>query len=357
MFRYTVTENDYIEMARWMLMKKRGSGFSSVAGLLLSTVVQMGAVLLLELSLPEAKTWIRIALPAMSFLWAGLAVFRYFFLGLRARMLLSQVKKQNPGTDFWKEHRLSLSEDKITVDYGKTRTEMPCRELTGAEHYRGLVLLLHGGDVFEAVPEKTAETAEWKRFEEELLSAAREEKDGQRRKMTEKLMKEGRAAVLLELSPDEVADHLVRMKRRSLFCRAGWSPLMIFTLAFPLVLAAWTIATEQWNYLILSLLAVPVLNLYLLYIFTPFFRKRVLRQVLPAGPEGYCLGLYDKSMYLVTQDRTFRYSIASLKKILVDREDLFLIFENQNQLFIPGSCAPLFTAALQGRKVPEKPEA
>ena len=62
MFRYLISEEDFLNMGRWMLEKRRGKGTGAVLKLLLKTVVQMGVAAFLILCLaacgsPAARAW------------------------------------------------------------------------------------------------------------------------------------------------------------------------------------------------------------------------------------------------------------------------------------------------------------
>jgi len=349
-FRYTVTEEDYVKMARWMLLKRRGTGAVPIIRLLFSTVGQMGIVLWLMLRYPELEGWLRIAICIMSLLWAGLGVFRFFFLNLRARLLLNQAKKQNASSDFWKEHHLSLRDKNILVSYGRSSGKLACRDLTRVEHFEGLALLLQGTNVFEPVPESVVRSEKWKKFEEELLELARAEREEEHAGIIRDLGERGSFSAFVRLSPEEVADSLTVMRRKSLAFRAGWSPLAAFNLIFPFVLAAYAVLSSEWGLLPLSLAALVLFNLPTLWIFTPLYRRQVLSRVLPAGPEGYFLALCDKSLHLATRDHIMKYSLSELKKILTYREEIFLIFSRQNMVFIPESCADAFIEAMKKKK-------
>ena len=92
MFRYTITDEEYREMGKWMLMEKRGTGAKAIVSILLRTVIQMGAVACLIIFMPEAPTWMKWTLGILSVIWALLSLFQFSFFDLRAGMLLKQSK-------------------------------------------------------------------------------------------------------------------------------------------------------------------------------------------------------------------------------------------------------------------------
>ena len=80
MFRYTITEEEYLEMSAFMLKKRRGGPKTAIPKLLLKTVVQMTAAALLIFRYNEGVApWMKWSLGILSLLWALLSLFQYFF--------------------------------------------------------------------------------------------------------------------------------------------------------------------------------------------------------------------------------------------------------------------------------------
>lgn len=350
MFRYTVTEADYIKMAKWMLLHQRGEKKTAIFRLLLATVIQMGAVFGFLLTHPDTKEWIRIGLTVMSVIWALLGIYRFFFVGLRARLLLNRVKNQNPGSLFWKEHSLSLKNDRLILTYSREQSELAVRDLSAVEHFEGLALLLQGRAVFEPVPEEIAVSPRWKEFEENLLALAAKKKEEEFRKTAEGLKKDAVYSAFVQLSREEVAEHLADMKKKSLFCRAGWSPLMLFNLLFPIAIAVYFVVVEAWLPAAVCPLILILLNWPVLSVFLPSFQKKQLKNVEKAGEEGYLVTLEKENIRLLTLERTHTFRIAELRKALTTEGRLYLIFESQKMLFIPEAAAQDYVEVFKRQK-------
>ena len=347
MFRYTVTDADYVKMAKWMLMHQRGEKKTAVFRLLLATLIQGGAVLWYLLSHPDTKDWIRTGLIILSVLWAALGIYRYFFTGLRARLLLNRVKSQNPGSLFWKEHCLSLREDRLVLTYSREQKELPLKDLSGVEHFEGLALVLEGRSVFDPVPEKIAESGQWKEFEEKILALAARKKEEEFRKAAEELKKDAAWSSFVQLSREEVAERLADMKKKSLFCRAGWSPLMLFNLIFPIAAAVYFAIAVAWLPAAACLPIFILLNWNVLSVFLPGFQKKQTGKVEAAGEDGYFLSLEKENVRLLTLERQHPYRLSALKRALTDKGRIYLIFEDQRMLFVPEEAAQDFAEALR----------
>ena len=350
MFHYTVTEENYLTMARYLLRKKRDSGLFPLGRLLLKTVVQMGLVAWLVIAQGDGvETGLKAVLIASSAIWALLSLFQYFCLDLRARQMLAQSKRDPQAADFWKEHRLSLKGDRLELRFGATVLELPCPQLTAFEKAEDLTLILRGKDIFELVPETVTSRRDWPAFEAEAIRLVTAEKIKERDRLRDELLTGG-YAVWLPLSEEDVTDALVRCKRQSYLYKEGWSVLAVFTLAFPLFLGLLSAAGGQWPYLALCLLAFVLFNLRLFLVFLPAYRGMVRPTVLPPGEEGYLLAVRDGSIYLLTKTQAFQYPVSALRRIVRKNGELLLFFPKQNLFFVPPEAADGFLRAVKGKK-------
>ena len=346
MLRYTITEENYLDMSRYLLKKRRGETKTAVLKLMLKTVVQMtAAAFLIFRNDTGVAPWMKWVLGSLSLLWALLSLFQFFFVDTRAKMLLSQAKNSQDAADFWKEHRLEQSGNVLRLSFGSRKLELPLAEISEIGETESLYLIFRGRDVFELVPKSAADGAAWDGFREELLGSRREAKKEKLEDMRASLLAEAAFAARLSLSPEELAKELARMKRQSLCYACGWSGFMIFTLAFPLVLAIYSAAAGSWPTFGLCMLAFVLFNFRLFIIFTPSYEKLILDRLPEADEEGYLLAVKDRTVYFLGAEGGTTYALSGLKKKVTDTDGLFLFFEKQNMLFVPKNVSDAFQLA------------
>lgn len=350
MFRYTVTKEDYLEMARWMLLQRRGSGAAPLAKLLLSTVVQMAVVAWFLLRYRETVGEMWILLAVLSLLWAALAAWRYGFIDLRAHLLLKQMLRDPHAGEFFGEHRLSLDEGLLHLRYGTVGLELPCADITALQKSETLTYICRGKDVFEFIPAKVTALDRWPAFEEDLRAEWNRDRSAARDERARQLLADAAFAEYLSLSEDETVGYLVNMRRRAYLTREGWSGVEIFTLAFPLALTVYSAIYGQWPYVALCVLALVLFNMRLFVVFTPLYEKLVREKLEPPAEEGYLLAIHEKSAWWVTRWSAIEYPLNKLKKMIRRNGSLYLIFEKRAMLFVPPEAAGRFEAAMKGRK-------
>ncbi|MBQ6075320.1 MAG: YcxB family protein [Lachnospiraceae bacterium] len=346
MFRYSISEEDFLNMARWMLEKRRGKGAGSVLKLLLKTVVQMGAAVFLILFYGEqVQPWLKWTVGILSGLWAALSLFQYFFVNARAKMLLQQSKNDPGSADFWKEHRLTAEDDGLRVTFGEGRLELPYEELSEIAETETLRLILRGKSVFEFVPKKAIPGEGWAAFQETVREKKREGQQERLNSFKEPVL-EGAAFVRkMKLSREELADKNVRMKRLSFTCSAGWPMSTVISVVFPLALAVYCAMGGAWAYFALCMATFILFNFRYLVIFLPAYYEMTRAQTPEPAEDGYLLALKDKTAWVFSDHQAYSYPMDKLKKTIRNEEGLFLYFEKQSMLYVPLELADAFLEA------------
>ena len=332
--RYTITEEDYLTMVRWALLKKLGTPKTALIKLILKLVIPLGAVAWFVIAYPESPLWLRILLIAAALVFAGIAAFQYFFVDYRARVLMRSAKKTPEAKEYWKEHRLEIAGDKLRLSYGSVTQELPYVQITGLDEFETITLILRGMEVVELVPQSVTQTAEWTEFTRTLFDRscleAAEEKDAS----FEEVLRGASFSGWMDISLDELTAHFVKMKRRSLRYPCGWSAIMAFTILFPLAFGIYSLIDRQWFTFTISLMALILFNLRLLVIFLPSYYDKAKNKLLPPASQGYLIAVCDRTICFGTRSRIVRYSFDSLRKTLRTEDGLYLIFDQQKLLYV-----------------------
>ena len=350
MFRYTVSENDYLKMAKWLLLKQRGPKKSAVLRLLFKTVIQMAAVAAMIFLYPDVPNWLKTVLAAASLLWASLAVFQYFFLDVRANMLLLNAKRSADSADFWKEHQLKEEDGRLVLRYGAVELELPCRDVSSLEEAEDLTLILRGRDVFELVPPSVTKTEKWAAFAEQLFAKKEEETKSTQKQAETTLLEQADYSAWADITKEEFTDKMVQAKRQSYRYACGWSWLTGFTLLFPLALAAYAAVAGSWPTFALCIVTFLLFNFRLFTVFTPAYQALMLDKLYPPTEKGYLYAVGDQMIWFVTAVRTVKYPIRTLKKQVRTDGGVFLYFEKQVMLYVPDQISDAFLRAVYGKK-------
>ena len=345
MYRYLVSEEDYLNTVKTMLIDQRGPKKTAVLKLLLKTVVQGGAAAFLIIAYPDVQPWMKWMLGVLSFLWAALSLFQYFFLDFRARLLLSQSKKTPEAADYWKEHRLEIGEDALKLSYGDSRLELPFREVTGLRETETLWMIFRGRDVFESVPKRVVGDEEWAEMRRKIIAGSGKERREAVQELKNTLLNEAEFKTYLQLSHDELTDKVLKMARMSFRYRSGWSGRSIFTFAFPLALAVYCAACRAWPTFALCMAVFLLFNMRLFMVFMPMYRNVIKERLMPPAEDGYLLAVKDKTAYLLGENQAFSYALADLKKYVKMEEGLFVYFDKQAMLYVPLCFADAFLRA------------
>lgn len=344
MFRYTISDEDYLNMGRWIFAERRGSGPKAVAKLLLRTVIQMATVAGLILFMPEAPAWMKWTLGALSLVWALLSLFQYFFLDFRARLLLRQSKNSAEGAEYRKEHRLSAEENGLRLSYGNARLELPYEKLTAIRETETLHIILCGKDIFEAVPKRAVPDEDWEAFRKKALDA----RDRQGRQALEELrasLEEAPFRTRVRLSRDEMAEKVIKMTRSGFLYGCGWSAGTVFSLLFPLGLAVYSLMGGSWPMFALCMGAFILLNLRFFVLFTPAGKTLMKDRLMAPAEDGYLLAAKDGTAYLLGDASAFSYPLSGLKKTVWAEDGLYVYFAKQGMLYVPSAAADGFLRA------------
>ncbi|MBQ6292994.1 MAG: hypothetical protein IJK77_03865 [Lachnospiraceae bacterium] len=349
MFRYSVTKDDFTEMTVH-IMKQKSAKLSSKIKLVLFTIVQMGIVAWLITLKNDASTTLRVLMGIASVIWAVQTVMSYGCYRMRAKMMLTRQKDQDPNGDFWKEHRLQLKDGKVEIGYGNAKASLECAEITGTQETGNLTLLMNGGNIFEIVPKSVSERSDFKAFLNEVReTAARKLKEAQE-KQRSKVMDSALFLEHLQIPEDEMVRQQVRMKRLSFLTSAGWSMVTLLVLLIPLAILAFTVYTGNLLYILLAVVFFFLTNAGTLMIFTPLYKNVVKRQLQPAGEGGYILAVTDKKAHWFTREYRFSYDLKNLRRV-IDKEDAsYFYFPDQEMLFVPASCREAFKKATFKRR-------
>ena len=275
MFRYTVTENDYLKMAKWLLLKQRGPKKTAVPMLLLKTVGQMAVAAWLIFGSLDLPNWLKPLLGAGSLLWASLALFQYFFLDVRANMLLQNAKRDAAAKDFWREHQLKTENGQLILTYGEVKMELPCRNVTGLEEAEDMTLILRGHDVFDMVPPSVTQTEKWAAFTEQLFARTEEDTKTNQDLMQTALLEKSDFCAWADITQEEMARELVKAKRQSYRYACGWSWQKGFMLVFPIALGIYAAFSGGYATLFLCLVTFVLFNFRQLMVFTPAYQTMV----------------------------------------------------------------------------------
>ncbi len=350
MFRYRITENDYLKMAKWLLLKQRGPKKKAVPKLLLKTVVQMAAVAGLIFLYPDVQPWLRTVLIAASLIWASLALFQYFFLDVRANMLLINAKRDARAQDYWKEHCLKRDGDRLVLTYGEVELELPVKEITSLEEAEDLTMILRGRDVFESLPQSVTKTEKWAAFAETLFEKKEEAIRSNQDQMEAALLAQAAFSAWVDMTREEMAEKLALAKRQSFRYACGWSWRTGFTLLFPLALGIYAACYQSWATVALCLVTFVLFNLRFFSVFTPAYQAMLAEKLPPPTEKGYLFAVHDQSIWMVTAVRTVKYMISTLKKTVRTEGGVFLYFERQVMLYVPDQIADAFLRAVYGKK-------
>ena len=349
MFRYTVSENDFTEMAKYLLMQQRKKPVS-VIRVIFATVVQMGVIAYLIFLPNEVKPWMRILMGVLSLLWAGIAVFRFFFLDARARMMLKQQNLNDKDGDFWKEHKLALKGTDISISYGAASAEMNCREITKIEQAGSVTLMMKGPNVFEVVPEKITGTKDWQQFLDDMEVLSANELRRAQEEARSKVLHNAVFAEQMMLTEEEVTKYLVAMRRRSYLYPFGWTNVAILIFVLPLAFSIFMAVQQKWDYALLCFAFFFLMNGGQIMTFFPLYNKVVRKSVEPAPEDGYLVAVADKKVYLFTRRNVYAYALANLQKTVLAGDALYAYFKNREMIFVPLEYAEAFRAAVSGKR-------
>ena len=349
MFRYKVTPEDYMTMVKYLMKEKRKS-WKGILKLLFLTVIQLGVVAVLILTVQEVPAWMKWTLGGISLVVAGLALFQNFFLDTRARMVLEQRNGNDRKGAFWMEHKLSLHDNIVRVIYGDQKAEIDARQVNAVVHLDTVTLIRMGWNVFEVVPKDVSEKADWKAFEKDLLHRKYEVAEKEVADACDKVLEKAQFKESFFIGEEEMVDTLVRMKRLSYGLLCGWSGREVFTFCFPIAILAYAISLKDPLYIGLAVLAFVFFNLNFFLTFTPYYRKIVRSRLAEPREDGtYLAAATTKYFYFFGRYQSYRYERADLRKIVDSRDKVFLYYSRQRMIFAPADRKEELLAALQGR--------
>ena len=350
MFRYSVSQDDFTEMSIHV-MKQKSARLSAKIKLVLFTVIQMGVIAWLIIIGKNVSPIIRVLMGIGSLLWAGQTVFSYGCYKARAKMMLTNQADQDKSGDFWKEHRLQLQGNKVSLSYGGKSASIDCAQITGMQETENLTLLMSGNGIFEIVPKSVSEQDDFKAFLEEIRGTAARKLKAAQEKQRRSALEDPVFERYLPLSEEEVVRELVRMKRLSLLTAAGWSKVMLLVLLIPLAILALSIYYGSVPYIIVAAVFFLLMNAGTLMIFTPLYKNVVKKQLQPAGEGGYLLTVAEGTVNLFTREYQYRYPLDKLRKVMEGKDGtMYLFFPDQQMLFIPASVSAEFKKAVNKRR-------
>ena len=349
MFKYSVTKDDFTEMTVH-IMKLKSAKLSSKIKLVLFTVVQMGIVAWLITLKNDASTTLRVLMGIASVIWAAQTVMSYGCYRMRAKMMLSRQKDQDPDGDFWKEHRMQLSDDKVEISYGGTKASLECAHISGTEETENLTLLMCGKNIFEIVPKKVSEKESFKAFLEEIKATAdrklKEAQDKQRSDVLDNAV----FREYLQIPEEEMVERQVKMKRLSFLTLAGWTNASFLIFGVPLVLFIIACCFGNPLYIGAAALFFLLTNAGTLMIFTPLYKNVVRKRLLPPGENGYLLAVADGKIHWFTREYHFRYPVSDIRRVIDREEASYYYFPNLEMLFVPASCRDEFKKAVAKKR-------
>lgn len=348
MLKYSVTQENFLEMARFLL-KKEQKKFGSILKVVLFTVVQMAAIAYLITLDNPVQLWMRVAIGVLSLVWAGISLYRYFFIDARARQMLKRQQQKDPAGDFWKEHRLKVEDGQLVLTYGATRAAFDCRVIGELMESENLFMLAQNGHAFEILPKRSVKAA----AVEQLLETVREtgeatekaEQEALRREILENaLLKED-----LEYTTEEYVDLTVKMKRLGYAQLTGWSPVSVILLALPVLLIVYFAIGAQWDYMLFSCLLFLLFNGGQIAVFLPIYKKVVRRNLQIRPEDGLQLVVSEGYVYLLAGNVCQTMSAKDAKRLVDDGEQAFLYFTRQRSIFFPKRLIKPMQRALAGK--------
>lgn len=349
MIRYTVTEADYLAALRVLLENKR-KALTEKISFFTSTVCLAGLAVWFLIA-GNAELWIRVTLTAIALVWAGFAVFRYFFLDTRARLVYKQARARGQlHPDFFKEHKLYVKDGSLHCEYGSLDLTLPLKEITRLSDENGLAMIFKGQNLFDFVPTARLSRGNWDEFLAELQREARAESAAALAAQQKEILPGAVMNRLIPLSREEVAEYLVRMKRRSVLIPACWEAKTIFSLGFPFALLLYCLRVHSWLFAGLCVLILFLFNLGFFLTFLPAYRDVVLPTVEPAPEESYRVIVSDRKIFLYTALHVFVFPVSEMVKTVNAGDCRFFYFKKQKMFFIPEQYADEFDRAVYGRR-------
>ncbi|MBP3735400.1 MAG: hypothetical protein J6I56_00085 [Lachnospiraceae bacterium] len=346
MFRYAVTEQDYMEMTEY-LMREKSRRPSSMIKLLLFTVGQMAAIAYLVFRPGDVMMILRILLAVFSLLWAGQTIFRFGFFKTRAKMALNMQKREDPTGEFWREHRLTRNGNLLTISYGAKKADIPCAQITGTKETENLTFLMSGGSIIELIPKSVTDTEEWQSFLKDLResekTAKRQAQESSRGKAEEEALFEAH----IRMDEETLVDHIVRMKRHSYSFFTGWTPASIAIFLLPLMLASYALTEGAVLYAGVCFVIFFLMNAGQLVVFTPLYRRIVKNQLRKPAEDGYLLTVDNKGIHLFTRDDHFTFDQKEIRHVLKFQDASYYFFPNRQMLFVPAGHRDAFEKAAQ----------
>ena len=345
MFRYNVSKDDFTEMSIYV-MKQKSARLSAKVKLVLFTVVQMAVIAWLIFRPSEVSPLVKVLMGIASLIWAFQTFFSYGCYKARAKMMLTNQKDNDPNGDFWKEHRLQLKDGKVDIAYGDSKASLECAQITGTDETEHLTLLMSGKNIFEIVPKSVSEKDSFKAFLDEIRGTAAQKLKAAQEKQRKAAVEDPIFLEYLDLTEDEVAEELVRIKRASFLRVSGWSKVTFLVFAVPLLILILCLALGSWLYALVAFVFFLLTNAGTLMIFTPLYKNVTRKQVQPAGEGGYLLTVADGGAHLFTREYHYRYMISDLRDIIRGKDADYYIFAGQQMLFVPASCRDAFKKAM-----------
>lgn len=352
MLNYSVTPEDYEEMIRYELVKKKEKPLSKM-----DFWIGVGGPLILVFFLVafDLKTWLKVVCCLGIAASIFTLFFRTHFLDTRTRIAMRQVRQNGAKyKDFWERHHLYVRNEYLYVEYGRNKLSIDCKNIEGIDNTGNLALIRQEDGFLDIIPYREVSESDLERTLNDIERArhAKENRDmAAHRQMT---MPRAQYVQTVSMTREEVADKLVALKHYSYRSPYGWSITEVVLLLAALGVAIFCLSTRQlWP----SVLAVVVFCLALysaLYVFLPAYRKETLRGIYEAGEDGYQLVLTPEKVYVYCRYRVISDLRTQLKKIVTLPDGTMgLFFAKRKMMFVPAEYAADFREALS-RKPEEK---
>lgn len=167
-FRFGVTKQLYLKLLMKMLKKKESSPFRLLCFFALTVGQSAWVVYMLLTAELSRKTMIFMLI--WSLLLTAINISFRAFRPKRAETSLENlISTEQISSDYWKEHRLTISDGTASLRFGKTLLECPCDEIDISED-KDIVYLSSHGRIFDIIPADYAQ-------KEALVNALMAEKD------------------------------------------------------------------------------------------------------------------------------------------------------------------------------------
>ena len=263
--RYSVSENNYIEMLEAQL-KRKDLRPLAILITFLCTVGQLGG--LIYMIATHLITGVHVyILGTMSILIFALNILFRLTTHRRAVVYLKRFQADGKiSPDFWKVHDFRL-EDNLTIRFGSLKSTYALRDINGYEELPSSYIIYAGGSVVDLVPFTAIANKE--EFLSKISTAQHEKIREDAEKFREDIPETYKYAFEYSYNKDEYIAQQKQAYRKMYTTKLMWKPMNIARLAVSLYTLLYAFYNPTALTVPLSLLFFLALNLQHIVTFTP----------------------------------------------------------------------------------------